>query len=65
MGDNSKRSNGVEPKDNPYLAHIYGNNNQQQGNRGKNPLDGWMPRKVNAKQVLEAMVSAFILVLWS
>lgn len=40
--------------DNPYLAHQASNNGG--GSSGASPLDGWIPRKVDGKQVVKAMV---------
>lgn len=56
----AKVSNGV--KENPYLAHLTPKNrytpSSSPGSAVKEPLLGFLPRKVNGEQVRKALVSA-------
>jgi hypothetical protein len=55
----SKRARTDAPVDNPYLAHLNEPHKRMTGgaNGGSAPFDGWIPRKINGKQVEDAMVS--------
>lgn len=54
----SKRARTDAPVDNPYLAHLNEPHQRMTGgsNGGSAPFDGWIPRKINGKQVEDAMV---------
>ncbi|GAA5946568.1 hypothetical protein JCM10213_006632, partial [Rhodosporidiobolus nylandii] len=41
--------------DNPYLSHLANPADRMTGGKGGNPFDGWIPRKVDGKQVEAAM----------
>lgn len=55
----TKRARTDAPVDNPYLAHLNEPHQRMTGgaNGGSAPFDGWIARKVDGKQVENAMVS--------